>query len=191
MQKAAIQVGQNPVLPRVCAKTGEPADQTIRQVFADLPGWTFLLILWGFIPFLIAAIFARRKVTVDLPISTQTRHHIAVVNVVSVIATVVGFGLLIVMLVIGEPGLALGAAGLVLAVLVGGSVARRLVWVSGRLDDDVLWLYGVHPTFAREAGQLASPGLGVRTTTDRWGSIILLVGLLVVAALLILILVAK
>ncbi len=85
----------------------------------------------------------------------------------------------------------MGAAGLLLAVLVGGSVARRLVWVSGRLDDDVLWLYGVHPTFAREAGQLASPGLGVRTTTDRWGSIILVVGLLVVAALLILILVAK
>jgi hypothetical protein len=186
VQKAAIKIGQTSTFPGVCAKTGVPADRTIRQEFGELPGWTLLLIFWGFIPFLIATGFARRKVTVELPLSARTRRNIAVVDLVSVIGVVVGFGLLLVMWVIGEIGLALGAAGLVVAVLIGGSVARRLVWVSGRLEGDVLWLYGVHPRFAEEAGRLAPPELGVRVATDRWGAVILMVGLVLAAALLIL-----
>jgi len=161
MQKAAIKVGQTPTFPGVCAKTGVPADRTIRQEFAELPGWTLLLIFWGIIPLFIATGFARRKVTVELPLSARTRPNIAVVDLVSAIGVVVAFGLLVAMWVIGEIGWALGAAGLLVAVLVGGSVARRLVWLSGRLDGDVLWLYGVHPTFAQEAGRSAPPELGV------------------------------
>ncbi|NIA24585.1 MAG: hypothetical protein GWP04_03350 [Gammaproteobacteria bacterium] len=188
MHKAAfsIEVGQTPMLPSVCAKTGVPTDGVIRQIFAQVPGWSLLLIFWGIIPFLIAAGFARRKVTVDLPISEQVRRRIHMVDLGSAVGLVVGIGLFAAAAAIGAVELAAGAGVVVLVTLIGGSIARRVVWVSGRLDGDVLWLYGVHPNFARQAGRFARPDLAMRATTDRSGAAILVVGLIAVIAFLLL-----
>lgn len=189
MQKAAISIegGQALTLPSVCAKTGVPTDGTIRQVFAHVPGWPLLLIFWGFLPFVIAAGFARRKVTVDLPISNEARRRIRMVDVGMSVGLVLAVGLLIAAVAFRAAWIAVGAGVVVLVTLIAGSAGRRLVWVSGRLDGDVLWLYGVHPTFAHQAGQLARPDLAVRTRTDRWGSAILAVAIVALVALLLLI----
>lgn len=55
-------------LPRVCVKSGEPADQTIQATFRWLPPWTYLLWLAGIFPFLIAVVFADEKVVSRVPV---------------------------------------------------------------------------------------------------------------------------
>jgi hypothetical protein len=89
---------------------------------------------------LIAAGFARHKVTVDLPASDDTLRRIRLVDLGSVAELVLGIGLLVSALLTQEGAWAW--AGIVAVVtLVSGAVARRIVWVTGRLDGDVLWLY--------------------------------------------------
>jgi hypothetical protein len=59
-------------LPSVCVKSGEPADQTVEATFRWLPPWTYLLLLAGVLPFLIAVFFAEEKVVGRVPV----RHRI-------------------------------------------------------------------------------------------------------------------
>ena len=140
MASAVVDTHRLGELPRLCAKTGVLTETTKRQEFGDIPGWTLLLIFWGLIPFLIAAGFARHKVTVDLPASDDTLRRIRLVDLGSVAELVLGIGLLVSALLTQEGAWAW--AGIVAVVtLVSGAVARRIVWVTGRLDGDVLWLY--------------------------------------------------
>jgi hypothetical protein len=84
-------------------RVGEPTGMRRRQDFADIPGWTLLLIFWGLTPFLIAVGFARRKITVDLPASVETLRRIRTVDVGAIAALVVAVGLLITALVTEMP----------------------------------------------------------------------------------------
>jgi uncharacterized protein involved in exopolysaccharide biosynthesis len=54
------------------------------------------------------------------------------------------------------------------------------------LEDDVLWLYGVHPTFAREVEQLAPRDLEARIRKNRWLVVVSVIAVLVLAVLVIL-----
>jgi len=148
MNEVAIRLDQDDQLPALCAKTGLPTDYVMKQEFAEVPGWTVLLMFWGIIPFLIATGFARRKVTVELPISPDTLRSIRRVDMFTLVAFVVAVGLLVTALLIGELGLAVGAVLAAFATLMAGSLGRSLVWVRGRLDGAVVRLYGVNPTFA-------------------------------------------
>jgi hypothetical protein len=61
----------------VCAKTGEPADGTVNVTFSVLPSWTYLLLLAGIFPFLIAWVFANERIPAQLPVrrSVVDRYH--------------------------------------------------------------------------------------------------------------------
>jgi hypothetical protein len=170
--------------PGLCAKTGAPTETTKSQEFGDIPGWTLLLIFWGLIPFLIAAGFARRKVTVNLPASGDTLRRIRLVDLGSVAGLALGIGLLVSALLTQESAWALGGITVVLVTLVGGAVARRIVWVTGRLDGDVLWLYGVHPSFAQQVEPLAPRNLGTIRSTRRWTTVLLVVAIVALGVVL-------
>jgi hypothetical protein len=186
MARAAIGVGQTDDLPGICVKTGVPTTRTRSQEFAEVPGWTLLLIFWGVIPFLIAAGLARRKVNVDLPATEETLRSTRRVDRGSILGLVLVVGLLAAAWITRETGLVIAAAALLLVTLFGSSIARRLVWVTGRLEDDVLWLYGVHPTFAREVEQLAPRDLEARIRKNRWLVVVSVIAVLVLAILVIL-----
>jgi hypothetical protein len=165
-------------LPSLCAKTGVPTETAKSQEFGDIPAWTLLLICWGFIPFLIAAGFARRKVTVDLPASGDTLRRVRLVDLSTVAGLVLGVGLLVSALLTEESAWAWGGIAVVLVTLVGGAIARRVVWVTGRLDGDVLSLYGVHPSFAQEVEPLAPRDLGTIRSTGRGTTVVLVLAII-------------
>lgn len=75
--------------------------------------------------------------------------------------------------------------GLAVAVLtlLGGAVARRMVWVTGRLDGETLWLYGVAPDFARDVETLAPKNLDQNVSRKRVAAA-LLIGAVVVLGVL-------
>jgi len=183
MATVAIDTRQLGELPNLCVKTGEPTGTTRRQDFADIPGWTLLLIFWGLIPFFIAAGFARRKITVGLPANAQTLRRIRTVDRGAVAGLVVGIGLLVTALVSQEAAFAWAGITVALTTLVAAAGARRVVWVTGRLDGEILWLYGVHPGFAEDAQALAPPDLAQRLSTRRWATGLLVVALIALGVL--------
>lgn len=184
MASAVIDAQHLDGFPRLCAKTGVPTETAKSQEFGDIPGWTLLLIFWGLIPFLIAAGFARRKVTVDLPASGDTLRRIRLVPLGSVAGLALGIGLLVSALLTQESAWAWGGITVALVTLVGGAVARRIVWVTGRLDGDVLRLYGVHPSFAQQVEPLAPRSLGTSRSTRRWTTVLLVVAVVALGVVL-------
>lgn len=60
-------------LPPVCVLTGEPADGLVAVRLPATPSWTWVLLLFGFVPFLLASGFATRYVEGELPV-TQAAH---------------------------------------------------------------------------------------------------------------------
>jgi hypothetical protein len=183
MARVAIDSRHLNELPNLCVKTGEPTGTTGRQDFADIPGWTLLLIFWGVLPFLIAAGLARRKITVELPASEETLRHIRRVELAAVAGLVVGVGLLIAAVVSPESGFAWSGIAVVLITLLAATGGRNVVWVTGRLDDEILWLYRVHPRFAEQAQILALPDLASRMSARRWTTGLLVVALVALGVL--------
>lgn len=63
--------------PPVCARTGQPTDATAAIEGSRLPGWTFLLLLFGVLPFLVAWVFARERIAGRVPITPEAsaRHR--------------------------------------------------------------------------------------------------------------------
>jgi hypothetical protein len=183
MAMVAIDVRHLGEFPSLCVKTGEPTGTTRQQQFADIPGWTLFLVFWGLIPFLIAAGFARRKITVDLPASEETQRRVRTVDFGAVAGLVVGIGLLITALVSREAAFALAGIAVAVITLVAAAAARYVVWVTGRLDGEVLWLYGVHPGFAEEAQAMAPPDLAHRLATRRWAAGLLVAALIALGVL--------
>lgn len=183
MAKVAIDTRNMGELPKVCVKTGEPTGTTRQQDFADIPGWTLFLIFWGLIPFLIAVGFARRKITVDLPASDQTLRHLRTVDFGAVAGLVVAIALLATAVVSQEAVFAWGGVAVALATLVAAAWARHLAWVTGRLDGEVLWLYGVDPRFAAGVQALAPPDLAHLLSTRRWATGLLVSALIALGVL--------
>jgi hypothetical protein len=58
-------------LPAVCAKTGVPCDTTVRAQWHVVPGWTWVLFVFGIVPFLIARVVAGERVEAPLPVTTK------------------------------------------------------------------------------------------------------------------------
>ena len=59
-------------LPGVCAKTGEQADGFATIEFTSTPQWTWILLLFGILPFVIARAFSKVRVVGLVPMSDMT-----------------------------------------------------------------------------------------------------------------------
>jgi hypothetical protein len=137
-------------LPPVCVQTGVPADMRARLLLDSTPGWTWILLLCGIVPFLIARYFVAVKIDALIPFSDAAwKVHRRRMRT-ALATTVVGFAVVVVG-VLGARGV-LTIAGL-------GAVAIGLValwWeatpVSYEIDNHrrVVRLMGVHRRFAEE-----------------------------------------
>jgi hypothetical protein len=64
--------------PSVCCKTGMPADGTERWEFSNTPAWTWILLLFGIFPFLIATAFVTERFSGLLPLSSAAASRLTV-----------------------------------------------------------------------------------------------------------------
>lgn len=145
---ASVRDLEDGTLPRVCAKTGEWADGYVRIEFAQTPGWTAILLLFGLLPFLIASAFATVRIVGIVPMSDQAlrrgRSFTWVYRGLFLLAMlVVGIGIWADADVVVRGGVVAFLAALVVMV-----VGRPFFWPRGRLDGDWVSLSFVHPRFA-------------------------------------------
>ena len=63
------------LLPKVCALTGEPTDDTKRHGFLWQPAWVGVLFLAGLLPYVIVSLVLRKTMTVDVPLVREKHGH--------------------------------------------------------------------------------------------------------------------
>lgn len=149
---AAIEDLRTGSLPPVCAKTGAAAAGTAELQFTATPSWTWILLLFGILPFLIARSFSRIRLNALLPMSDAALRRGRAFNWTVRILFVVGVGLLIAGSATG-PALAWAGIGVLLGSVLVVVVGWPFIWPTGQVDGDWVRLGFVHPRFARELGR--------------------------------------
>lgn len=139
-------------LPPVCAKTGEAADGVARLEFTTTPSWTWILLLFGILPFLIARGFSRVRVNGLVPMSDSALRRGRIFGRVVFILFLLGAALLIWGSAAG-PAIAWAGIGVLLGSLLVVVVGWPFIWPTGQIDGDWVQLGFVHPRFAREMGR--------------------------------------
>lgn len=135
-------------LPAVCALTGQPAEGTVPVRLAWLPRWTWILLLFGVLPFLVASYFAMRYVEGALPVvqaavsTYHRRRRAARALAVTGVVLLAGSVALEVVPLAWVGGVCLVGSLAALAAALRGFVRAR----SDHGDARVL-LSGVHPAF--------------------------------------------
>ena len=135
-------------LPAVCVVTGEDADGRVSFKFNCLPDWTWILLLFGVFPFLIATLFATEVVRGEVPVRREIVERYHRRKRLSLIAAVVGVVLLALAMGLSQAWLAwTGVAALVVGIVVG--TVASLGFIDGHPDRTGLWvkLSRVHPKF--------------------------------------------
>ena len=138
-------------LPSVCAKTGLPADGFTSVRFSKLPGWTWILLLFGIWPFLIAWYFATRRINGLVPMSALALRRVRAFTLTYAIL----FTLAVVLFLIGafgeHPTLVWLGIITALLTLLFISIGWLFVYPTGYfLDDDWISLSFVDKRFATE-----------------------------------------
>jgi hypothetical protein len=75
IRREAFEQGQ---FPPVCCKTGTRAEVFRRWEFSNTPGWTWILLLFGIFPFLIATAFVTQRFSGVLPLSGRADGRLTV-----------------------------------------------------------------------------------------------------------------
>ena len=138
-------------LPPICVKSGVETETFMRVGITSAPGWTWILILFGILPFLIVRYLFTKSVAGRVPVTGETERRVRTVQVVLLGLFFAGVALIVIGFVAG-PVSALGGGLLAVASLVVLEGARASWWISGRVTGDDVWLHGVHANFARALG---------------------------------------
>jgi hypothetical protein len=180
-------------LPSVCAKTGLPAEGFTSVRFSKLPGWTWILLLFGIWPFLIAWYFATRRINGLVPMSDLALRRVRAFTLTYAIF----FTLAVVVFLIGafgeHPTLVWLGIITALLTLVFISIGWLFVYPTGRfLDQDWISLSFVDKRFATEldrwygesrlATGIQSGGAGGGGASWTWILIWAIVAVLLIAA---------
>jgi hypothetical protein len=155
MASAAISVDrlERGDLPLVCAKTGAPTRHRVVRRHRVIPGWTWVLLPFGVLPFVLAAmLFTRRTITVSLPITKRARRRQQLAERIARWSCFAG--VLAVLWVAFEPVHAAVPWAVPAALLAAAAVAyvvARQLWVGVHLSyttAQLVHLRRVHPAFA-------------------------------------------
>ena len=135
----------------VCAKTGGIATQVVGMRVVHTPGWIWLLLLFGIVPFLIAYAFSNQAVHIEVPASAEVVRRRSQATARMVAAALVSAALLVAAAFVGEPGIAwIGAAGLVAVTMALPFWART--WITAAYNGEVVTLSRVHPSYVAAIG---------------------------------------
>lgn len=145
-------------LPPVCVRTGRPADGLVPVRFRPVPGWTWLLLPFGVLPFLVATFFAGELVVGDVPATRAVVDHQRRWRRRGVwlgLAALVGVGLA----VLGSSPVLAGLAVACGLTSLGILAWRWATWITVKTDRNGIWvrISGVHDDFAEA---VASGGYG-------------------------------
>jgi hypothetical protein len=137
-------------LPMICAKTGEEADLLAPVEFTNTPSWTWILLLFGFFPWLIARHFATERMVGHVPLSNTALRREQWCGR----AWWVFLGLAIALIAVGLITGNAVPAEIGLGTLVGWLIFAILVWVfvtpRGYLSGEWVQFSFVNPRFAAE-----------------------------------------
>ena len=175
-------------LPQVCAKTGVPTDGSTKIRFSSAPTWTWILLLFGIFPFLIAQYFATVRVEAIVPMSDVAQRRVAVFNRLFIGLVALG----VVVIVIGfafdtEAAVILAGLAILIAAIFVMVLALPFVLPSGTVVGEWVQLSFVNERFAAELdrfyGRSAEPATGWNNspTVKRW---VLFVGAALILVLL-------
>jgi hypothetical protein len=176
-------------LPPVCVKTGIPTDGYTKIRFSSAPTWTWILLLFGIFPFLIAQYFATVHVEGIVPMSDVAQRRVTVFNRLFIGLVALGA----VVIVVGWWALDTEAAVILvgLAIMIAAAfvmfLALPFVLPSGAVIGEWVQLSFVHERFAAELDRFYRRSLEPATgwnnspTVKRW---VLFVGGALILALL-------
>ena len=146
---AAVEDLEAGTLPHVCAKTGEAADGNATIEFTSTPSWTWILLLFGIFPFLIARYFSRVRVVGLVPMSDAALRRARVFMWAS--RGLVLFGVLVLAIgVATDPTVMLAGLGTLVAALLFMLLGWPFVWPTGQVSGEWVWLSFVDKRFAKE-----------------------------------------
>lgn len=149
------------LLPRVCALTGVPTDDVKVKQFWWMPGWVYVTLLAGLLPYVIIALIVRKSMTVELPLIRGKHAHWLVRQLFAVLGVLSTLALFFVGVVLSTDtrnggqneslGLILMAGGGIgfLVVLFGAIVFNATAIRPVEITDGHITLAGVHEDFVR------------------------------------------
>ena len=146
---SALEAGS---LPPICAKTGRKADGYQQIDFSSAPTWTWILLLFGIFPFVIAQYFARVHVVGLLPMSEVAQRRIDRFNRLFVGSVILGLAVVGIGFLTTSSLVLWGLAIMIVAILV-MAIAHEFFLPGGQVRDDWVRLTGVDQRFADEVGR--------------------------------------
>lgn len=175
-------------LPQVCAKTGVPTHGWAKIRFSSAPTWTWILLLFGILPFLIAQYFATVHVEGIVPMSDVAQRRVTVFNRLFIGFVALGVVVIAAGFVLDtEAAVILVGLAILVAAVFAMFLAMPSVLPSGAVMGEWVQLSFVHERFAAELdrfyGRSVEPPTGWNNSpaVKRW---VLVVGGALILALL-------
>ncbi len=138
-------------LPPVCAKTGGPADGFATIVFTSTPDWTWILLLFGIFPFLIARYFSAVRIVGLVPMSdVALRRGRSFTWTYRGLFVLAGLVIVLGFFTFDRPTILLEGLAILVVTLLVMLVGWPFVWPTGRVSDEWVWLSFVNDRFASE-----------------------------------------
>lgn len=119
----ALERGQ---FPPVCCRTGDHTDHYVRLRFTDTPGWTWVLLPFGVLPFIVARLFVTTTYDGVLPLSQEAENRIKALARAALVAGVAGVASIVAGLLTSGSGLAvigLALLGVGVVCVIAGTIA--------------------------------------------------------------------
>ena len=137
-------------LPPLCAKTGRVADGFATIEFTSTPSWTWILLLFGIFPFLIARAFSKVRIVGKVPMSGKALQRAWWFTWSwRVLFGLAVLGFVVAVVTRSSPVAQAGLVTLVAALLF-TLIGWPFVWPTGRPSGEWVLMSFVHERFARE-----------------------------------------
>lgn len=143
-------------MPSICVKSGVVTDRWVQTTFRLVPGWTWWLILFGVLPFLVARYLAGETLEARLPFASEADDRLRRLRLSAGATGAAGIALLLVGVAADSQALAwagvLAIVGAAIALVV---ASAGWVGIAASATRDEVLLTRLHPTFAYELGRMS------------------------------------
>lgn len=148
-------------LPPLCARHGVPSTSSLKRTFySKPPPWSYLLIFFGVVVFVLVVTLTRAKVTGNVPACVECARERRRFWLMVLAAWIASLAILVLGITFSKAGVTLLGFFAILGAVIVSLLGDRFR-VSGNVSKDRIWvnLKGVHETFA------AAVNDGVRAST--------------------------
>jgi hypothetical protein len=144
-------------LPEVCLRCGAPGTVFKRKTFSWFPGWIYVLLVTGLVPFLVVALVLTRRRTVEAPLCAEHKNHWLIRQLVVLLSflflIVVGLGTFVALGTFADEGgfdlVCFGWFILLIAWLILAAVMQMTAIRPIKITDTTITLVGVCDEFVQ------------------------------------------